>query len=263
MAMNYKEVPQGIPKTEAKRYAKGIQLVSGFVESLRRQGLLPEWFSKPETSTIASPAPTTPVAVEAPAVKISETFEIPTVSKELYLKTREALKKEGYTFVVAIESLSIGHLASDPVISQRFSYVNSSEDMRSIVPQQIEVSINPKKLRIKNSNSKSTDIQIKMIKDEEAALKGKLREGVRDIISMSMPNASVLSQLDSEYQKETGKVLFTDWFGRADDQTVSGFVAVVGRFDPTSRLLVLDWVRASLGIVFAVPVVVLPRKLAV
>jgi len=202
-----------------------------------------------------------PLSVATPETS----FEIPTVSKELYMKTREALAKEGYTFVVNIESVSIGQLASDPVISQHFGYVNPSEKMRAIVPQQMEVAINPNNLRIENSNNyKSTDTQIGMIKKEEADLKDKLPKEIRNLISMRMQSASVLAQLDDKYQKETRKVLFTDWFGRTDDQTVPGGVAHVGRRDPTHGLHVGDWSRdGALDGFFAVPVVVLPRKLAV
>ncbi len=190
------------------------------------------------------------------------TFEIPTVSEELYKKTREALAKEGYTFVVAIESLSIGQLATDEVTRQRFGFVNSSEKMRAIVPPQMEVAIDPKNLRIRNSNSKSTETQIKMIKDEETGLKSKLPQEVRNLISMRMQNASVLAQLDDKYQKEKGKVLFTNWSGRTDDQTVPGHVAFIGRLDPTLGLFLDGWLRdRGRGDVFAVSAVVLPRKM--
>ena len=229
--------------------AKGLE---GLVIDARRLGA-------PESFTSAS-AP-----VENPAVQTSEaSFEIPAVNEKLYMKTREALKNEGYTFVVAIESLSIGQLALASVIRQRFGYVNTSENMRGIVPQQMEVAINPKKLRIKDSNSKSTDAQIKMIEDEETSLKGKLPQEVRDIVSMRIQNASVLAQLDGKYREERGEVLFTDWFGRTDDQTVPGHVACVGRRASADRLGVSDWHRGDGdGRVFAVSVVVLPRQLAV
>lgn len=190
-------------------------------------------------------------------------FEIPTVSKELYFKTRESLAKEGYTFVVNIESLSIGQLATDAVTGKRFDYVSPSVNMRSIIPQQMEVVINPNNLRIKNSNSQPTGVQIAMIREEEARLKGTLPQEIRDIISMRMQSASALAQLDAEYQKETGKVLFTDWSGGTDDRTVPGFVVGVGRGDPSRRLGVSGWLRGSGSHhIFAVPVVVLPRKLA-
>ena len=188
-------------------------------------------------------------------------FEIPTVSEEMYVKTREALVKEGYTFFVNIESLSIGQLVADKATSQRFGYVNPSENMRAIVPPQMEVAINPRNLRILKSNYKSTDVQISMLGEEEAALKAKLPQEVRNFISIPMQSASVFAQLDDKYQKETGKLLFTDWFGRTDtdDQTV----VFVGRDSPNGRLDIGGWDGDGGGVfVFAVPVVVLPRKLA-
>ncbi len=172
-------------------------------------------------------------------------LNIPEVSEAMYMQTREALAKEGYTFVVDILPVSIGQLATDEKTSQRFGYVNSSENMRSIVPPRMEVAINPNNLRIKNSNSKSTDDQIRMLEKEEAVLTAKLPQGIKDIISIRIQNASVLAQLDNQYQKETGKVLFTDWFGRTNDQTVPGYVALVGRDVLTSGLGVDDWSRGS------------------
>lgn len=215
----------------------------------------------PESFPVAKTA--IPVEARVTAQTTEPAFEIPTVNEELYLKTREALAKEGYAFVVDILPVSIGQLATDEETSQRFEYVNASENMRAIVPPQMEVVINPKNLKIKSSNSKSTDEQIRMLKKEEAALKAKLPQGIRDIVSIRMQNASVLAQIDGKYQKETGKVLFTDWYGRTDDQTVPGHVVRVGRADPAGRLVVKRWHRAhGDDNVFAVPVVVLPRKLA-
>ena len=193
-------------------------------------------------------------------------IEIPTVAEALYGQTRKALAKEGFTFIAAIEPVSIGQLVTDEATSQYFGYVNTSENMRAIVPPQMEVAINPKNLRNRDSNFKSTDTQIRMIQEEEAALKGKLSQEVRDFISMRIQNASVLAQLDSKYHSKTRKVLFTNWFGRTDDQTRSpGFVASVGRHAPAHHLFVDDWVRGYGGglLIFAFPVVVLPRKLAV
>lgn len=188
-------------------------------------------------------------------------FEIPTVSEEVYTQAREALAKEGFTFVVGIEPISVGQLATDRVTGRRFSYVNPSEGMRAIVPQQMEVAINPRNLRVRNSNRKSTDTQIRMIQEEEARLRGKLPEDVRDLISMRIQHASVLAQLDARYKEETGNVVFTDWFGRTDDQTSPGRVAFVGRIDPSIGLDVDGWSRAGgSDSVFGVPVVVLPRK---
>ena len=196
-------------------------------------------------------------------------FEIPAVSEELYMQTREALAKEGYTFVVAIEPLSIGQLVSDPVKSQRFDYVDPSENIGAIVAPQMEVAIDPTHIRIESSNHLSTDKSIEEIKQQEAALKARLPQEVRNLISMRIQNASVLAQLDDQYQKETGKVLFTDWHGRTDDRTVRGLDTGVGRNGRTAGLRVNGWLVGGdwpnvhgHDPIFAVLIVVLPRKLA-
>ena len=221
--------------------------------------------AKKEAFSKAAGLPENPLAVNAKtAVRTPETFEIPAVSEELYLQTRKALEKESYTFVVAIKSVSIDQLITDGATSQRFEHVYPSENIRGTVSPQMEVAINPKQLRIKGSNSKPTGTQIQMIKDEEARLKGKLPQEVRDFISMCMQGASVLAQLDGEYKKGTGKVLFTDWFGRTNDQAFPDVVASVGRYNSTLGLRVYGSRRGlGDGDIFAVPVVVLPRKLAV
>lgn len=191
-------------------------------------------------------------------------FEIPRVNEALYTQTREALAKEGYTFIVAIEPVSIGQLATNEATSQHFDYFNASENVCAIVPPQMEVAINPNNLRIKKSNSKSTDTQIKMIQREEKALKGKLPQEVRDLIGMCMPNASVLVQLDFKYHEETGGILFTDWFGRTDDEIAPDYTLNVGRNDPTNELSIGAWNRSDgYDPLFAVRVIVLPRKLTV
>lgn len=202
---------------------------------------------------------------EKQTVQTPETrVEIPAVSKELCAKTREALAEQGYTFVVAIQPLSVSQLESDTVIFQRFGYINPLGSGRDIVPPQMEIAINPNSLRIKDSNNLTTDQQMVEIEKRKSALKAKLPQEVRDLIGMSMLNASVLAQLDEKYQKETGRVLFTDWCARTDDPTVPGFVANVGRVVPTHKLRIDDWYRDRAGgDVFAFDAVVLPRELAV
>lgn len=191
-------------------------------------------------------------------------IEIPRVSKEVYTLTREALVKEGFTFVADIKPVSVCQLAANEGTTPFFDYINPSEKMRSNVPPQIEVAIDPSNFRIEGSNYKSADDQIKKIQEQEISLKGKLSKDVRGFISMIRPrHASILAQLDFEHQKQTGKKLFTNWFGRTDDQTVPGVVAHVGRDYQTEKLLVCGWSRShGYPYVFAVSAVVLPRKLA-
>ncbi len=243
MVMNYKEAGQH----HADQYGEGVRRVNAFVDSLAREEILPERF--PETQP----------------KKTAGKLEIPIVNEGLYNKTREALEKQGLSFIVAIAPESIGQLAARTETGSFFGYINSSRQMRSNVPPQIELAIDPNNFRIANSNNLPTDVQFEWIKGEETILKGKLPADVRNVISLLRPkHASILAQLDFGHQKRTGKVLFTDWFGRTDDQTVPGYVARVGRSHPTLRLGVGDWSRGSGGgDVFAVSAVVLPRKLAV
>ncbi len=191
-------------------------------------------------------------------------LEIPTVSEELYNKTREALRKEGFTHVVTIEPVSMGQLATNEATGNRFWYVNSSESMRAVTPPQMEIAIDPKNVKIKNSNSKSTDTQLRITAEEEAKLKGELPEDVRDLVSMPMHDPSTLSQADFDYQDKTGKPLYPDFWLRTNVETVSGRVAYVGRNVPSHRLNVDDWSRDYVvDRIFAGRAVVLPRKLNV
>lgn len=255
MADNYRETG----RTHQDQYPVGVRLVNDFVGSLVEQKLLPQRFQEahaslqPQVTDLKPARPLQPVALE-----------IPTVSEELYNRTREALAEQGFTHVVTIQPLSMGLLATDEATSNRFDYVNPSENMCSITPPQMEVVFDPKNLKIKNSNSKSTDTQIKMTGEDEAKLKGELPEDVRGLISMPMPNASTLAQADFDYQDKTGKPLYPDFWVRTDDETAPGRVADVGRRAPSDRLPVNGWCRDYSNVyVFAARVVVLPRKLAV
>lgn len=212
MAMNYKEVDAG---TDAERYAQGISLVHNFVDSLQRERLLPERFSgvakAQATRTEEKPKPH---GLEP----IRFAIEIPAVSKEVYMRTREALEAVGHTFVTAIRSVSIEDLlAEDRQRKQvRFGYVNDSKTMRATVPPEMEVVVNPDRVRIEGSNRLPTDEQKAKIKTEEAELKEQLPKDLRDLVSMHMVDPSTYSQLEDAYIDKEGKLLFPDYFARTD-----------------------------------------------
>lgn len=196
------------------------------------------------------------------------TFEIPTVSEARYEQVCKALAEKGITFVVAINPESIDQLAANEKTKPFFDFdhVDSSGEMRSDVPPQMEVAIDPRNFRIEGSASLSPVNQLEEIDDTEAFFKEKFSRNVRGLISMLRPNASILAQLDFKHQKRTGKVLFTDWFGCANNQfsDPDKGVTCVGRKDPTGGLRIGDWNFVDgLDIVYAVSAVVLPRKLAV
>lgn len=199
--------------------------------------------------------------------------EIPTVSENVYNRTREAVKKSGCNFIVPIRSVSIKDLLAEDELreqrgeARRLGYVDdskSSKRMLATVPPKMEVAINPARFKIVGSNYRSIDEQKAMIRKEETRWKEGLPEDVRPLVSMRMVYPSTLSQLEDAYMDKEGKLLFSDYFVRTDVETVPGVVARVGRFDPTRQRDVDDWNRDDGNcIVFAVSVVVLPRKLGV
>lgn len=195
-------------------------------------------------------------------------IEIPTVSEEIYMRTREAVEQAGYNFIVPIRSVSIEDLLAEDKQREkrgeprRLGYVKDSKTMRATVPPEMEIAVNPTKVRIEGSNSLSTDRQKAMIRTEEARFKKQLPSEVMSFVSMLMVDPSTYSQLEDAYMDEIGKLLFSNYV-RTDVQTVRGSVAIVGRYDLTHRRHVDDWPQDhGYGVVFAVPVVVFPRKLA-
>ncbi len=187
-------------------------------------------------------------------------IEIQKVDKELYASVLEALAREGITFTVPIESLSIDNLSKSRATRDFFTYVNPSRATRAS-PLRMEVAIDPHHIRIENSNNLSTDAQIEMIKDQERLLKGKLSEKVGNAIRMYMVSVSVIAQLETAYRKVTGKLLLPDYFARTDDQTVPGSVVHIGRSGPSFGLYVDDWGRDSPSPhIFALSVIELPLR---
>lgn len=192
--------------------------------------------------------------IKAPT-ETPKSFEIPTVSEEVYKRTIEALAEEGINFRITIEPKSLGQLFEEENSREqgnRFGYINSSTSLRAIVPPQMEVAIDPNNFKIGGSNNLSTANQIKKILERERILKDVLRTKAGDevanaisIMPMIKGSSSVLSQLDFAYQDKEGKLLFPDFHGRTDDQSVSGFVAHVGRAGPAGRLRVRGWGRGS------------------
>lgn len=204
----------------------------------------------------------------APEIFDSQTLthEIPTVGEGLYAQTREALAKIGLTFVVAIEPVSIGDLLEDSATKGRFGFVGSFRTMREVVPSQMEVAIDPRNVKIAESNNLSIDVQLRRIEVWRAALKRKLPQKVGDVIKVRMPSASVLAQLDFAYQRRTGKPLLPDYFARAKDPVFDSVVDVGREDSQDDNRLVISGHGWAYGdghpSVFAVPVLVLPHKLA-
>lgn len=253
--MNYKEVSRGLPQEEAVKYATGIDLVRNFVGSLQGKGLLPKRF-----------ATVTPAGSSEAPEPIRFAVEIPTVSEEIYRRTREAVEQAGYSFIVPIRSISMQDLITEDEQrgSRRLGYVDDSKRMRATVPPEMEVAINPARFRINGTNGLPINEQKRRIKQEQAILRGQIPEDIRHLVNMGMVDPSTISQVEDKYMdKNNGALLLPDWFARTDVQTVQGNVAFVGRHGPNVRRDVDDWDRGDGdGRVFAASVVVLPRKLA-
>jgi len=188
----------------------------------------------------------------------------PRVSEALYRQTLETLGKKGYSFFY-INPHSINRLLSDQTTKQLFGEITyCSEETRSDVPPKIIVAIDPNNLIIEERGlvwpTKMRTIQGR-IAEREAALKSKLPKKVGDVISIIVSkHASILVQLDFEYQQRTGRVLFDGWFGYIDGNDQTGIEPVyVGRYGSTGGLDVIDRNRdEGSARVFDFPVVVSP-----
>lgn len=189
-------------------------------------------------------------------------IDIPTVTPEVYAQVVESLEKVGITFKAPIREASMNELMKQDT-KNRLGYVNDSKSMRATVPPAMEVAINPNQVRIEGSNNLPTDDQKDMIAQYEVKIKQQLPEDIRNLISIIMADPSTDSQLEDAYMDETGNLLFPNFFARTDVETVSGYVARVGRDGPADPRNVVGWRRVhGAAYVFAVPVVVLPRVLA-
>ncbi|GEM_PF-6427714 len=221
--------------------------------------------SLPKGSSIA-PASSSE-ALPSRLIPIAFNIEIPRVSEEDYAETRKAVEATG-AFIVPIRAVSIKDLLAEDLNrgQRRFNHgwVNASEIMRATVPPEMEVFIIPNVVRINGSNSLFTDEQKTKIAGEAVRFKEKLPAAVRDFVGLHMVDPSTYSQLEDAWMDVGKGLLFPDFFARTDVQTRAGFVARVGRQGPNSARAVVAWHRGRPGNihVFAVPVGVLPRKLA-
>ena len=255
-----REHAEKVAKLFVKRYPEFAQTFTADAEAFKARADVARSIGVPESFSDSE----VPAQQAVTAEPISYAIEIPAVSEELYNRTREAVEATGYNFVAAIRSVSMEALIAEDVRreQERIGYVNPSKTMRSTVPPEMEVAINPVRFMIEGSNRLATDAQKKIIKEKEVEWMEKLPEDLRPFVSMRMVDPSTLSQLEDAYMDATGKLLFPDFFARTDVQDVRGYVAFVGRSDPSFGRGVNFWRRDRSDVfVFAVFVVVLPRKL--
>lgn len=245
MSLFYKEVSQRL-RQEKPEFTIGTRLVDDLIDSLEKQGLLPE--KLPEQKT--------PESVEQSRDLRTETFNLLGNLREPTAEEREALEKKGYIFTT-IEAKSLAQVYDEN--PEYFDHVNSSEVLRAYTPpKSFTVAINPDKFRTSRSTNSSQAKQLRMI--EENSHSG-IELAFPDAKEIMLP-ATGYAQLDIKFQKShDGKKLLPDFFARALDTTSGSLVADVGRAHPVGRLFVYAW-RAGDGHahVWASPAVVFLQK---
>lgn len=249
MAMNYKEISRGLPEEELRDYAAGIKIMADVADSLQEQGILPARFAK--------------VVFE---------IEIPEVSEQIYIETRKAVEATG-AFITTIQSLTMKDLLREDEERgqrgepKRLGYViDDTRATWAAAPPEMEVFINPKAVRIEDSNGLPTARQKTKIARAERQFKTQLSERVMPFVQFIMADPSTMSQIEDAWMDAGNGLLFPNYLACTEVQTVGdieGGVAHVGRSDPRDRRVIGYWRRDSGGgNVFAVPVGVLPRQLA-
>ncbi|MBI4097106.1 MAG: hypothetical protein HY428_01700 [Candidatus Levybacteria bacterium] len=243
MADDYRETG----RNQDPRWQTGIELVSDFVGSLHRRGLLPNRF--PTQTTIAGPQ----FRAEAPKVDLRlATFELLSRVREPSSAEQEALRARGYTFV-PVGAKSLGQVVAEH--PDHFWYVNNSKRLGDYTPPAMVVALRPK-LALPNGFDKSQADQLALIEAHSRDLETEFP----DAKAVMLPAVAYV-QADIAYVEQTGQPLFRDFYVRALDQTDGSGVAGVGRLHPSRRLVVRGW-RAHGGDpnVGAVPAVVFLQK---
>lgn len=198
-------------------------------------------------------------------------IDVPTVSRELFEKTRRVVEATGYTFFTRIRAVSIDDLLAEDAIRRKngekgkFGNVASDvELLRGRIPPEMEVAINPNKVKIEGSNIDPYKDKEKylspdqIIRKEENMWKTQLPEDIRSLVRMFIPDPSTLAQLDLDYQARTGGPLFREFFAEADLGVFHDQIAAVGRHN--LDITVTGWNDSpDYDKTYVVPVVVLPR----
>ena len=235
MAMNYKEAPQGAPQREIRKYARGIQLVSDFVESLQRQRALPERFTKPVDSQVAVPTRET-----APVIDLrKQTYEILSQLREPTSEEKAALEARGQVFLPLKSKTYAQVVAEDPAHywEDELNYANGKPALRDYaLPQTAEVGLNPGELAAPDSFSRSKRVQLEMAEERSRALQKEFPDA-----RVIMLPATGYAQWDHAYKEKTGDVVFKNYFARCLDQLSETHSAGAGRHGPSGQFYVLDW----------------------
>ncbi len=242
MSMHYKEVPRGLPKEEAERYATGINLVAKFVDSLEKEGILPKRFARSVAVSASQPE------VIGEAIKFTD-------------EERKALVDDG-----AVIYLPTGETIKAQKSARRpFWYIadgfkeNGVNRLTEFPSRPIEVAIypDPERFFVPESNSKTTDQQIALVEQDAHALRERL--GLPNIGEV-LPESSEATEVLFKHFDATGvRILGQDYMkdgywsyirtNTPTNKEGSG-VAFVGGWDAADGLDVFDWLRDASDVYF-------------
>ena len=243
MAMQYREVQQRFPE-EAAKYPTGVKLVDRFVESLQKEGLLPERFLNPSAS------PENP-DVKSPEVPVKiKTFSIEALD---FLKSKKQL-------VYPLNGLS---LRAQRLADRPFWYmVDAGEQFLNLASMYSQVAINPSpdEFFLPESNKLTLVQQQEIIDDYSYKLQIEFGSEEIKAVMGDAPDYTLLAflHLDAMGGKDP---LFGKKYGynyaRTKTPTSDFDVARVGYFRENYGLHIFDWPR-DLGLdhVHAAPLVV-------
>ncbi len=200
-----------------------------------------------------------PAELEKPAEVhrnlVKETFDLLGNLRGPTNGEREIFVREGFVFLT-VEAKSLGQFVEEN--AEYFGHVNPSAGLRAYTPpQNFEIAINYKQVRVPQSNNSSQEEQLRMIEEYS---KDKIEKLIPSARAIMLP-ATAYAQADFAFQKIPDSQLLTDFWARALDTTVESSVAHVGRGHPDGPLGVGGWCRDDgFHLVWAVPAVVFPRK---
>lgn len=163
----------------------------------------------------------------------------------------QGLETVGFTFATDVQALSLDQLWEDSSTRQLFAYITDIPELRNIVPVARQVAVNPKQPYVEGSQGLRYDGQLEAADQVVRKLKNThLQRGTLEGVDFAPDRASVLSQLDFEYQARfSGQKLYPNYFVRSQDEyDHPGFgpcVTFVGRSGRGNQLDVHDWTRVD------------------
>ncbi len=174
----------------------------------------------------------------------------------------EALKGVGYTFFHLIEPKSLETLKKE--YPEHFNHVNSSQQLRGIIPEVIVAAVNPDQLFLPDGVNLPVDQQEAIV--QVYGLELKTRDPRLKAVKFEIPHVSTVVQLDLAWNaSHRGKDLLNR-FVRIIDKTGMDYTgdpyAFVGRNFSLQPLSVLDKSDERIGVphIWVMPVAMIPLQ---